>query len=193
MTNIRANKARKGNILILDGELFVVTSHEFRKPGKGSSFNQIKLKHHSTGAQKALRLSSDETLELAYLDRRQATYSYKEGENYVFMDCENYEQYFLTPSLVDEAMPYVRENQQVGVTLYEGNPLTVELPTTVVLQITEAEIGARGDTVTNDKVKAVAETGLELKVPPYITTGEYVKISTETGEFQARAKAEDQE
>lgn len=193
MPTIKANQVRKGQILVLDDALWVVTDYEFRKPGKGSSFNQIKCKHHTTGQQKSMRMSSDETLERAHLDRRSCTYSYADGDSFVFMDDENYEQYFLGEAMVGEAMKYVRENQSITVTFYEGNPVAIDLPTAVVLLVTEAEVSAKGDTVTSEKKGAVCETGLEVRVPGYITDGEYIKISTETGEFLSRAKAEDQE
>lgn len=191
MPTIKANQVRKGQILVLDNELWLVTEYEFRKPGKGSSFNQIRCKHHRTGQQKAMRMSSDETLERAHLDRRSATFSYMEGDRYVFMDDENFEQYFLEASLVSESMKFVRENQSIGVTFYEGEAVSIDLPTAVILQVTEAEISAKGDTVTSDKIQASCETGLEIKVPPYITSGEYIKVATETGEFLSRAKKED--
>jgi elongation factor P len=187
MPNVKANHVRKGQVLILDGELYVVTDHEFRKPGKGSSFNQIKCKQIHTGSNKSMKLSSDEVLEVAFLDTRPCTYSYPEGENFVFMDKENYEMYYLGADLVGDKMKFIRDNQEVSVKFHEGAALSLELPTHVVLQVTEAEMSARGDTVTNDKKGAVCETGLEIRVPPYIQGGEWIKIQTETGDFLSRA------
>ncbi len=191
MPAINANKIRKGNVLVIDDELYVVTDYEFRKPGKGSSFNQIKCKNHSTGSQKAMRLSSDETVERAYLDRRSCTFSYMDGENYVFMDDENYEQYFLSAELCQESMGFVRENQSIQVTFYEGAAISLELPTSVILKVTEAEQAVKGDSVTNDKKGAVCETGLKVRVPMFIVADEYIKVNTETGDFLSRAKEED--
>ena len=191
MATIKANQCRKGQILVIENELWVVTDYEFRKPGKGSSFNQIKLKHHETGQQKSMRMSSDETLERAHLEKRACTFSYMDGEAYVFMDSENYEQYHLSPDLVEAAMKFVRDNQEIYLTFFESNPVAIELPTAVILKITEAEMAVKGNTVNADKKKAVCETGLEVKVPPFIETGEWVKVSTETGEFISRAKKEE--
>ncbi|MFK5955536.1 MAG: elongation factor P [Planctomycetota bacterium] len=191
MPTIKANQVRKGNVLVLDGSLWVVTDYEFRKPGKGGSFNQIKCKHHQTGQQKAMRMTSDETLERAHLDRRKATFSYMEGESYVFMDDENFEQYFLGAELVSESMKYVRENQSISLTFFEGTAISIDLPSAVILIVKEAEMSAKGDTVTSDKKGAVCETGLEVRVPGYITAGEYIKVNTETGDFLSRAKEED--
>lgn len=187
MPNVKANHVRKGQVLVLDGDLYVVTDHEFRKPGKGSSFNQIKCKQLHTGSFKSMKLSSDETLEVAFLETRPCNYSYADGDTFVFMDKENYEQYFLGGDLVGDKMKYVRDNQEVAVTFYEGQALSVELPAHVVLKVTEAEIAAKGDTVTNDKKGAVCETGLEVRVPPFVNAGEWIKIHTETGDFLGRA------
>jgi elongation factor P len=189
MPTVKANQVRKGNVLILDGELFVCTDHEFRKPGKGSSFNQIKCKHLTTGSFKSMKMSSGETLEVAYLEMRPCTYSYPEGETFVFMDKENFELYYLNADLVGDKMAYVRDNQEVSVTFFEGTAISLELPTHVVLLVTEAELTARGDTVTNDKKGAVCDTGLAVRVPPYIEAGEWIKVQTESGDFMSRTDA----
>ena len=138
-----------------------------------------------------MKLSSNEDVEQAFLERRACNFSYMEGQNPVFMDAENFEQYSLEPALSESAMSFVRDNQKVDITFYEGEPIAIELPGSVVLKVAEAEIAARGDTVTNDKKRAVCDTGLKIRVPNYIETGECVKISTETGEFLARASEED--
>ncbi|MDP6940562.1 MAG: elongation factor P [Planctomycetota bacterium] len=189
--SIKANQARKGQVLVIDGELFVITDFEHRKPGKGPAFNQIKCKHYKTGQQKQMRMSSDETLETAFLERRKCTFSYMEGERYVFMDNENYEQYFLEGDLCAGSMKFVRENQSITVTFYQDNPINLDLPGSVILQIKEAEQAVKGDSVTNDKKAATCETGLEIRVPMYIEAGEWVKVNTENGEFLSRAKEED--
>jgi elongation factor P len=191
MVTIKANQCRKGQILVIEGELWVVTDYEFRKPGKGSSFNQIKLKKHGTGQQKSMRMSSDETLERAHLDKRACTFSYMEGESFVFMDAESYEQYFLEADMVGDTMKFVRDNQEIFLTFFESAPVAIDLPVAVILLVTEAEMAAKGNTVTQDKKRAVCETGLEVRVPPFVDAGEYIKVSTETGEFVSRAKEED--
>jgi len=191
MPTIKANQIRKGQILLLDNALWVVTDYEFRKPGKGGSFNQIKCKHHQTGQSKQMRMTSDETVERAHLDKRGCTFLYMDGDSYVFMDSENYEQYFLGAELVAEAMKFVRENQPISLTFFEGTAISIDLPTAVILKVKEAEVSAKGDTVTSEKKGAVCETGLEVRVPGYITEGEFIKINTETGDFLSRAKEED--
>lgn len=188
---IKATQIRKGQILILEGELFLVTDFEHIAPGNWRAINQVKCKHLTTGTVKQMRLGSDETVEIAYLDRRPCLFSYMDGDNYVFMDSENFEQYFLGADLVGDAMKYVKENQSLTLTFFEGKAISIDLPSAVVLQVKEAEIAIKGDSVTNDKKGAVTETGLQIRVPMYIVAGEYVKISTENGEFLGRAKAEE--
>lgn len=193
MATIKANQARKGNVLIYEGELYLITDFEHIAPGNWRAINQIRCKNLQTGNTKQLRMGSDEILELAYLERRPSTYSYLEGDRYVFMDSENFEQYFLGADLASEAMKYVRDNQKVTITLHEGVPISLELPASVVLKVTEADVAARGDTVSSDKKRAVVETGIEIKVPPFIEAGEYVRISTDTNEFLGRAKPGEEE
>ncbi len=191
MATIKANQVRVGNVLILENDLFIVTGFEHIAPGNWRAINQIKCKHLQTGNTKQLRLGSDEIMELAYLERRPCTFSYMEGDRYVFMDSENFEQYFLGAEMVADAMKYVRDNQKVTITLHEGVPISIELPASVVLKVVEADVAARGDTVTNEKKRAVVETGIEIKVPSFVEAGEFVRISTETSEFLGRAKPEE--
>lgn len=191
MATVKANQVRVGNVLIIENELFIVTNFEHIAPGNWRAINQIRCKNLQSGTTKQLRLGSDEIMELAYLEKRPSTFSYMEGDRYVFMDAENFEQYFLSVDMVSEAMKYVRDNSKVTITLHEGVPISIELPPAVVLKVTEAEVSARGDTVTSDKKKAIVETGIEIKVPQFISVGEYVRISTDTNEFLGRAKADE--
>lgn len=191
MATVKANQVRVGNVLIIEGELFIVTNFEHIAPGNWRAINQIRCKNLSTGTTKQLRLGSDEIMELAFLEKRPSTFSFMDGDRYVFMDAENFEQYYLGVDMVSEAMKYVRDNSKVTITLHEGVPISIELPASVVLKVTESEVSARGDTVTSDKKKAIVETGIEIKVPQFIAVGEYVRISTDTNEFLGRAKPEE--
>ena len=188
MANIKATNIRKGQVLVFDGGLFVVTEYEHRKPGKGPAFNQVVCKHYRTGTQKRMKLSSDDVVNQAYLESKDCTYSYPEGDLFVFIDSSSFEQYYLDASLVGSQMKFVKDNQEVVITFFEGIPITLILPNAVILEVSEAEISAKGDTVTNDKKGAVCQTGLEVRVPPYIVAGERIKVNTETGEFLGRAK-----
>jgi elongation factor P len=185
---VRATEVRKGTVIEKDGDLLVITDYEHRTPGNLRSIISIKAKSLNSGASSSMRLSSSDILEVAFLDRRKCQYLYREANGaYVFMDSETYDQFELQEDLVGEKMGYVRENTEVQVTFHESNPIGIELPPAVVLEIKEAETAVKGNTASNVKKEAVLETGRKIKVPMHIVAGEEVKVSTETGEFLGRA------
>ena len=184
---MQANDIRKGSILIHKGELWQAVEVEHRTPGNWRAFVQVKLRNVKTGIHVAERFQSTENVEKAWLDKRKAEYLYDDPTTGpVFMDQESYEQYSLDPELLGDAMGYVKENEVVEVTFHEGTPIGLDLPANVVLQIKETEPAVKGDTVSNVQKPAVLETGLTVKVPAHIREGDYVKVSTVTGEFQER-------
>jgi elongation factor P len=126
-------------------------------------------------------------VEDVFLDHRDMEYLYQEGDNYCFMDTENYEQVFLAKDVLEDAMSYVATNAKVTVSLHENNAIGIELPSSVTLKIIETDPGTKGDTVTNVFKPAKLETGYVTKVPLFINTGEIIKIDTRTGEFMGRA------
>jgi elongation factor P len=185
---VRATEIRKGQVLEMNGDLWLVTDYEHKTPGNLRAIINIKTRSLTSGATSAMRLGSSDVLEVAYLDRKRAEYLYREGTgNFVFMDTESYEQFELSPDFVGDKMLYVRENTQVEVTFHGPKPVGVELPPQVILTVTEAESAVKGNTTSGVKKDAVLETGLKLKVPIHITVGDKVKVATETGEFQGRA------
>jgi len=186
---VRATEIRKGQVIQMNGDLWVVVEYEHKTPGNLRAIINVKTKSLTTGSTSAMRLGSGDILEVAYLDRKKAEYLYKEGAsgNFVFMDVENYEQFELSPDFVGEKMGYVRENTQVEVAFHGTTPVGVELPPQVVLKVTETENAVKGNTTSGVKKDAVLETGLKIKVPIHITVGDQVKVATETGEFQGRA------
>jgi len=181
-----ANDIRKGNVIIVEGDLFLCTEVTHRTPGNLRALVQAKLKNLRTGAIVQRKLSAQERIELAYLDRRSCEYLYREGSNFVFMDSENYEQYHLNEDTVGEQMPFIVENTVVQVTFHEQTPISLDLPGSVELVIKHTEPGLKGDSVSNVFKPATLETGFELKVPNHISIGDRVKVSTQTGEFQGR-------
>jgi len=186
----RSTEIRKGNVLEIEGELWLVLEFDHNQPGKGRAIISVKLKNLRTGQTRSERYSSGDVVEFAFLETRKCQYLYRDQTTsaYVFMDQENYEQYELTGDVLGETMNFVVEEHIVDMTFHDGNPLSVDLPGNVNLRITESEPAARGDTVSNVFKKAVVETGLEIKVPLHIDVGELVKVSTQTGDFQGRAK-----
>jgi elongation factor P len=186
---VKATDLRKGQVLEKDGDLLLITEYEHRTPGNLRAIINIRTKSLSTGQSGSMRLSSSDTLEVAYLDRRKSEYLYKESNgDFVFMDSESYEQFHLPHDLVSGKMGFVKENTTVEVTFHGTTPIDIALPKSVDLLIVEAEEAVKGNTATNVKKDAVLETGLAIKVPLHIGAGELVKVSTETGEFQGRAK-----
>jgi elongation factor P len=187
--SVKSTDLRKGQVIEKDGDLLVITEYEHRTPGNLRAIINIRVKSLSTGQNSQMRLSSSDALEVAYLDRRKCEYLYKESSgNFVFMDSLSYEQIHLSPDLVAEKMGYVKENTTVEVTFHNTTPIDIALSKTVDLLVVEAEDAVKGNTATNVKKDAVLETGLAIKVPLHIGVGELVRVSTETGEFQGRAK-----
>jgi elongation factor P len=186
---VRAVDLRKGTVLEKDGDLLLITEFIHKTPGNLRAIIQIKTKSLTTGQANNMRLSSGDMLEVAYLDRKKAEYLYKEANgDFVFMDADTFDQFALTSEFVGDRMGYVKENETVEVTFHGTTPIGIELPTTVTLQVTEAEAAVKGNTATNVKKDAVVETGMAVKVPLHVNAGDLIKINTDTGEFQGRVK-----
>jgi elongation factor P len=182
-----ATDIRKGTVLVLDGELYVCVDFQHSTPGNLRAKVQTKLKNLRSGQIVQKRFSSTERVETAFLDKRPCEYLYREGNHYVFMDQQNYEQYLIRAEEVSEQMGYIVPNTSVQVTFYEGQPVSIELPGTVELRVKHTEPGVRGDTVSNVFKPATLETGLQIKVPNHINIGDVVRVNTTTGEFVGRA------
>jgi elongation factor P len=186
--SVKATELRKGAVILgPQGELLLITEYEHRTPGNLRAVIHMKVKNLASGQTAAMRPGSGDTFETAYLDRRKCEYLYREANgDAIFMDAETFEQFPLPVSLVSDVMGYVRENTTVDVTFHEKMPVGVDLPPTVVLEVAEAEPAVKGNTATNVKKEAVLETGLKVKVPMHISTGDRVRIKTADGEFQGR-------
>ncbi|MEE9393100.1 MAG: elongation factor P [Planctomycetota bacterium] len=186
----KATEIRKGNVLDIDGDLWLVVTREHIAPGNWRAINHFKLKNLMNGNTKALRCGSGEMLEVAFMEKRKAQYLYQDGttKSYVFMDLKNYEQYELNEDVLKDAMKFVVEQQEVDLTFHGERAISIDLPGSVAMKVTESEPAIKGNTVSNLFKRAVVETGLEVKVPLHIDVGEMIKVSTETGEFQGRSK-----
>ena len=183
---INATDLRKGMMIKIDGELYLVVDYQHVTPGNWRGMVQTKLKSMKQGSIVQKRFRSTDKLEDVFLEHRTMEYLYKDGENYCFMDTENYEQVLLPKEAVADAMPYMTLNSQAKIAFYEGKALSVELPTSVSLKIIETDPGMKGDTVVNVYKAAKVETGLVVKVPLFINNGEVIKVDTRTGEFLGR-------
>ena len=159
-----------------------------RPPGNLPSKLTLKLKNIKSGFVTDRRVHPEDKVEQAYLEKREMQYSYKDTDGYVFMDTENYDQETLSEAMVGDMMLYLKENNKVSVTFHDGKALSVELPATVELVVTETEPALKGATAAAQYKPATLETGLKLSVPPFIQIGEKILVDTAEGKYLSRAK-----
>ena len=181
-TDLRANMGIK-----LDNKLYLITKLEHRTPGNLRAFIQVTIRDLNSGAIIEKRLRSGEEVEQVDLDRRPMEYLYEQSGKHVFMDLESYEQVELAKAVVGDMTLYVLPNSQIIVLWCDGKAISVEMPLVVTLTITDTPPGIKGATATNQLKEATCETGLKTRVPPFITTGEKVIISTADGSYRSRA------
>jgi len=183
---ISTNDLKNGTVLDLDGQLWTVTWFQHHKPGKGNTVVRTKLKHVLSGKVVDRTFNSDTKIADAQVDRRDMQYLYFDGSNWVFMDTSTYDQLSLDENVVGDAKNYLLEEQVVTVALHDENPLYIDLPASVELEITYTEPGLQGDRSTGGTKPATVQTGLQIQVPLFITTGEKVKVDTRTGDYLGR-------
>jgi elongation factor P len=185
---ISTSDIKKGVTFKMDGDLFQVIDFLHVKPGKGGAFVRTKLRNIKKGTVVERTFRSGEKFDDIRLEKREMQYLYQEGDSLVFMDTENYEQISISKDAVGDALLYIQENDNVNITIYEEEPISIELPPSVVLKVTYAEPGIRGDTATNVLKPVKVETGAEIKVPIFVNEGDYIKINTDNGEYLERVK-----
>ena len=184
---ISVNEFKNGLTIEVDGELWRVVEFQHVKPGKGSAFVRSKLKNLRTGAVQEKTFRAGEKVNQAQIDRKKMQYLYADGDNYVFMDTNTYEQLELPGSQIEEELKYMKENMVVSIIMFGTETLGVELPNTVDLEVKETEPGIKGDTSSGGSKPATMETGLVVTVPDFINVGDTLVINTTTGEYKARA------
>ena len=177
---------RNGVVLSIDGQLWSVVEFQHVKPGKGGAFVRTKLKNVLTGKVVDRTFNAGAKVELENVDRRDFTYLYNDGDSFVFMDVDNYDQLSVGAATVGDAANFLLENQQVQIALNNENPLYVELPASVVLEITYTEPGLQGDRSSAGTKPATVETGYEIQVPLFVEQGTKVKVDTRTGDYLGR-------
>ncbi|HEX4135960.1 MAG TPA: elongation factor P [Bryobacteraceae bacterium] len=184
---LSATQLRPGMVIKFNNELYSVFSMTHRTPGNLRGFVQAKLRSLRNGSMNEHRFSTDDKIEKAVLDQQDMEYLYDDGEYYYFMNVENYEQMHLTKDLLGEATDYLIPQLKITVEFHEGKPIGVELPPTVEMTVVETEPGLKGATVSNVTKPAKMETGLIVQVPPFISEGERIRVSTSEGTYQERA------
>ncbi|WP_157006063.1 elongation factor P [Agromyces laixinhei] len=177
---------KNGVVLSIDGQLWSVIEFQHVKPGKGGAFVRTKLKNVVSGKTVDRTYNAGAKIEIENVDRRDFTYLYSDGDAFVFMDQTDYDQLTVPGTVVGDAANFMLENQAVTVALNNGNPLYVELPASVVLEITYTEPGLQGDRSTGGTKPATVETGYEVQVPLFLETGTKVKVDTRTGDYLGR-------
>ncbi|HEY9290837.1 MAG TPA: elongation factor P [Microlunatus sp.] len=183
---VSTNDLKNGMVLDLDGQLWSVVWFQHHKPGKGNTVVRTKLKHVLSGKVVDKTFNSDTKVETAQVDRREMQYLYKDGAGWVFMDTQTYDQMTLDENVVGDAKNYLLEEQIAIVAIHEDNPLYIDLPASVELEITYTEPGLQGDRSSGGTKPATVETGLQIQVPLFLTTGEKVKVDTRTGDYLGR-------
>lgn len=181
-----SNDLKNGLVLNIDGQLWTVIEFQHVKPGKGPAFVRSKLKNVLSGKVVEKTFNAGVKVETANVDKREMNYLYNDGSGYVFMDNQTYDQMTLSDEVVGDAKNYLLENQVGVVAVYEGNPIYVELPASVVLEITYTEPGLQGDRSSGGTKPATVETGLQIQVPLFIEQNTKVRVDTRTGEYLGR-------
>jgi elongation factor P len=181
------NDLKNGMTLNLDGQLWTVVDFQHVKPGKGGAFVRTRLKNVLSGKVVDRTFNAGVKVETASVDKREMQYLYREGEDFVFMDTQDYDQPRIPAATVGDAANYLLEEQMAVVAFNNGVPLYVELPAAVELTITQTDPGVQGDRSTGGTKPATLETGAQIQVPLFITTGEKVKVDTRTGDYLGRA------
>lgn len=184
---ISTNDMRPGQTLDIDGTLFTIINYQHVKPGKGQAFVKTKLKNVYTGAVVDRTFRADEKVDLAVLDKRDMQYLYKEDAGYVFMDTESYEQVHVDPDLLGDQSKFLKDGTTCVVPVYNGTPVGIELPVSLVFEITETEPGVKGDRVSGALKPATIETGAIVQVPLFVEKGDKIKVDTRNGEYSSRA------
>ncbi|MBU3852039.1 MAG: elongation factor P [Candidatus Paralactobacillus gallistercoris] len=185
---ISVNDFKNGLTIEDGGELWRIVDFQHVKPGKGSAFVRSTLKNLRTGAVQEKTYRSTAKVEQAQITTRPMQYLYADGDNYVFMDTETYEQLAIPGSAIEHELKFLKENMEVSVMTHDNETLGIQLPTTVDLAVTETEPGVRGNTSSGGSKPATMETGLVVQVPFFINTGDVLTINTADGTYVSRAK-----
>lgn len=183
---IDVNELRSGVTFELDDELFKVIEYSHHKPGRGKATIRTRVRNLRTGAVLEKSFISGDKVQDVRLDYRQCQFLYSDGDMYHFMDTDTYEQPALPAEAISEAIDYLKENMEVKLTFYGSEPLDIDLPTTVDLEVIEAEMAVKGDTATGATKSVTTETGLSVQVPLFVEQGDVIRVDTRSGEYVTR-------
>jgi len=185
---VSTNDIRPGQSILLDGTLYLILEYQHVKPGKGKAFVKTKLKNLSGGGVIDKTFRADEDVKQAFIDKQQFQYLYKDGDSYIFMNNETFEQINLNNDIVESKYLYLTSNQEVTIQMHEDTPIDLVLPPTVNLLVTSAEPAVKGDTVSSSTKSVTCETGLILNVPMFIEEDELIKVDTKNSTYMTRVQ-----
>ena len=187
MATIQATRLKKGMLVKMDQDLFRVLELQHVTPGNLRGFVRVKFRNIRTGSVSDQKLRSEDTLDRATLDEREMQYLYKDGDSFHFMDTSSYEQSHISSEVLGDSVNYLIPEATIKVEFYGAEPVGIELPPTVDLKVEDTAPGIKGATASAQVKPATLETGLVVNVPPFVNTGDLVRISTDTGEYLSRA------
>ena len=188
VVKVIASNVRKGNVIDLDGKLCVVLKAESFRPGKGTPTTQIDMRRIADGVKVSHNYKTTEQLERAFIDEAPYNYLYQDGDAYVFMNPESFEQVTVPADILGDQAVYLQENMEVQLSQFNGVPISIELPQKVVLEITETEPVTKGQTASSSFKPATLSNGVRTMVPPHVTAGTRIVVMTEDGAYVERAK-----
>ncbi len=185
---IKAVDLRKGKTIVHNDAIYTVHTATYVAKGNKGSYMSCKLKGLKDGNMHDVRFNVNDRVAIPFMESKELEYLYQEGENYVLMDNETYDQVTVSGDLFGDNLKFLKSNEQVSATICEGEMIQVELPMVVELEVSDAPPVVKGSTVTNQSKEAILETGAKIKVPPFIAIGEIIRVDTRTGEYMDRAK-----
>lgn len=184
---ISTNQFKTGMTLVIDGELFVIVEFQHVKPGKGAAFVRTKFRSLKNGTVLSRTYDAGDKFQEAFIEKRTLQFQYRAGDNYQFMDSKTYDQFDFKANELGDAVHYLIENMEVKGEFYENRLIGVDLPTSVLIKVTESDPGVRGDTSKSAMKPAILETGFKINVPLFVEPGDQIKVDTRTGEYIGRA------
>ena len=188
MSKVAASSLRKGNVVDMDGKLYVVLRSENIHPGKGTPVSQIDMRRISDGVKVSERWRTTEQVERAYVDQRDHTFLYSDGEGFHFMNPESFDQVVASEAIVGDLAAYLQEGMTVQVSIHNELAIAIELPTRATLEVVETEPAVKGQTASGSYKPAILNNGVRTMVPTYITVGTRIIVLTEDGSYVERAK-----
>lgn len=183
-----ASSVRKGNILEVEGKLYVVLTAENIHPGKGTPVSQIEMRRISDGVKTSERYKTTDQVERAFVEDRDFNYLYQDGDGFHFMNNETYDQIQVSKDIIGDYAPYLQENMTVKLAMHDANPVAITLPQRVTLEVTETEPVTKGQTASSSYKPAILSNGVRTSVPPHVGAGTRIVVMTEDGSYVERAK-----